>query len=837
VTFVHPVDVVQRPLTFSPASSASSDGPWLQTVVRVTVPAALASCAVSSRRRAAPLRRAAAAPDVESRKQREAAQPAEHAGESATAVVGLHDGAPETGHPQHNLGDDVEREDLHRLLLTEKDQDLEMGDDAHSHASQKGFASSALTSLKNVSRAVSKGASAAVLGAPTDKDDKKRLKKHGDEEEGGGIWESLVSFSGAIASSIKKVPGLLFVDSSERKGQKPRGNPRDGSQAVEVALPGGEFLMEAAGKAQEVAQGAAGVAQEVAQEAAGKAQEVAQEAQEVAQGAAEKAQEVAMEAFESIPGLPVAEEEGAAELQKKSSAETKTDQSDASLPKPVMKAEQNLRDVVELPPLPTNEDCPGLEKANFTVRTQVGLQDGKSKQGGAEGVDRLMCLPGGRILEIMCSSGWEVRRVDVEKGLYDIFLPNVKYAVPLGASVTIPPPHFTAFVNDVNRRSSKGHGERLIGDLVLQNGKDILTVELGFPFNKVIKVSAAGWTRAFIGWSKDNVLVECEVVIGMQVPKVPGLMQIMEFFVKAYAAESCRDIAASLALGADTLEEEEVADELEVVVVEESAEVQGQVLPAAGDAEGSAPDAAPTPASATVLPVPLAVEEVPLEGEGDTSSAASDTDIDEALEGSIEPRELPDAPGMAEANLLIDILDVKKTAKAEGGDAGLERLMQKSSLCILDCMKGGGWEVEQVKAEAFDLYLPSVRYDIGTAAVSIPSPHFNTDVDRRRPLALECDMVLQNGKDILTIKLGFPFFQTIKVTGAGWARASVCIEEDKMAIETEVHVGLDVPEIIGVKQILEYFVRQYAEESVQDIANRLAASALDSEPAPPAQDV
>jgi len=533
--------------------------------------------------------------------------------------------------------------------------------------------------------------------------------------------------------------------------------------------------------------------------------------------------------LESMPGLPGTEEETS---QGRKKTKKKAAKNDKEPPKVVvMKAEQNLVDSVELPPLPT---APGLETANFTVRTKVGLQSGKSKNGGAEGVDRLMCLPGGRILEIMCSSGWEVRRVNVEKGLYDIFLPDVKYAVPLGASVTIPPPHFAAFVNDVNRRNPKGHCERLIGDLVLQNGQDILTVELGFPFNKVIKVSAAGWTRAFIGWSEDKVLVECQVVIGMQLPRVPGLMQIMEFFVKAYAAESARDIACSLALGADTLMEEG-AEEAEIALL------QAEAVQAAGIEPVSSPKAAVKEVQ-PAAPVVSTLEEVETVSTASTVDTDADTaatevptvDTDVAIES--EPKKPPEAPGMAESNLLVDIMGVKKTAKAKGGKAGLERLMQQSSLSILQCMTTGGWEVEEVKAEVFDLYLPAVTYEIGTATVSIPSPHFNTDVDRRRPLGLECDMVLQNGKDILTIKLGFPFYQTIKVSGAGWARAQLSIEEDKMAIETEVHVGLDVPGLPGLTQILEYFVRSYAEESVQDIAQRLASNAHDGELAQPLED-
>ena len=57
------------------------------------------------------------------------------------------------------------------------------------------------------------------------------------------------------------------------------------------------------------------------------------------------------------------------------------------------------------------------------------------------------------------------------------------------------------------------------GDLILQNGEDIFTLQLGFPFRTKLSISAAGWTRAKVGWEKDEILSSNYVEVGIQLPK------------------------------------------------------------------------------------------------------------------------------------------------------------------------------------------------------------------------------------------------------------------------------------------------------------------------------
>merc|ERR1719410_2528042 len=89
--------------------------------------------------------------------------------------------------------------------------------------------------------------------------------------------------------------------------------------------------------------------------------------------------------------------------------------------------------------------------------------------------------------------------------------------------------------------------------MVLQNGEDLITVELrfGFGMKKTFAISAAGWSRSKVGWEGNSVMVSNVVEIGLQLPKVPGLSSIMEFFVKSYGSDSTNSCAVALAQGAD----------------------------------------------------------------------------------------------------------------------------------------------------------------------------------------------------------------------------------------------------------------------------------------------
>lgn len=191
---------------------------------------------------------------------------------------------------------------------------------------------------------------------------------------------------------------------------------------------------------------------------------------------------------------------------------------------------------------------PGMVEANFvvSVATDVQLYKPASAQNG---VERLMGRPGGEILAAMAQSGWKVEPNDPARNIYDVFLPSVEYNLGMG-SVGIPAPRFTATIVDTFRETACGH-ERLEGELVLQNGKDILTVILGFPFFTTISLSAAGVARARLGRQGDAVFVQADVEFGIQLPRVPGLAKIMQIFVRTYANQSILDCARALAHAAD----------------------------------------------------------------------------------------------------------------------------------------------------------------------------------------------------------------------------------------------------------------------------------------------
>jgi len=163
-----------------------------------------------------------------------------------------------------------------------------------------------------------------------------------------------------------------------------------------------------------------------------------------------------------------------------------------------------------------------------------------------------MSRTGGDILATMAQDGWEVTPVDIAKGIFELALPSVRYEVPGGTVVSIPAPRFLTTVYDSYQRTDD-MDERLIGDLVLTNGKDILKVEVGFPFYKSFSVSAAGWARSRVGSKDGLVSISNFVEIGMQVPKFPGLTPIMQFFVRSYGNDSTQQCAQGLAKGADNL--------------------------------------------------------------------------------------------------------------------------------------------------------------------------------------------------------------------------------------------------------------------------------------------
>ena len=84
---------------------------------------------------------------------------------------------------------------------------------------------------------------------------------------------------------------------------------------------------------------------------------------------------------------------------------------------------------------------------------------------------RFMALPGGRILAAMAQDGWEVNELE-GKDLFEVLLPSVEYELPGGGMVSMPAPRFVSTVRD--NVTEGPWNERMMGDLVLQNGEDIL---------------------------------------------------------------------------------------------------------------------------------------------------------------------------------------------------------------------------------------------------------------------------------------------------------------------------------------------------------------------------
>lgn len=210
-------------------------------------------------------------------------------------------------------------------------------------------------------------------------------------------------------------------------------------------------------------------------------------------------------------------------------------------------------DVVEdqeedrLPP-----EVPGMEDANLIVRVDIDPKR-QSVSRGAKAIENLMSRSDREVLEAMAQEGWEVEVVDESEGLYMLSLPPVLYEV-MGTSVSIPAPRFLTKLRDCRGRISK-FKERLEGDLVLQNGEGIFTLQLGFPFRTKLCISAAGWTRATVGSEGNEILSSNYVEVGIQLPKVPGLTNIMEYFVKNYGTQSTQECTDALARAADRLPE------------------------------------------------------------------------------------------------------------------------------------------------------------------------------------------------------------------------------------------------------------------------------------------
>lgn len=252
-----------------------------------------------------------------------------------------------------------------------------------------------------------------------------------------------------------------------------------------------------------------------------------------------KEEETPAEEEEIVATSEALEEEEEKQVEQKEEEEVKAEESEEA------PAEEQQE---ERPP----PEAPGMEDANLIVRVDIEPKRQKVSK-GAKAIENLMSRPDREVLEAMAQEGWEVEVVDESKGLYMLSLPPVLYEV-MGTSVSIPAPRFLTKLRDSRRRTSK-FKERLEGDLVLQNGEGIFTLQLGFPFRTKLCISAAGWTRAKVGSEGDEILSSNFVEVGIQLPKVPGLTNIMEYFVKNYGTQSTQECTDALARAAERLPE------------------------------------------------------------------------------------------------------------------------------------------------------------------------------------------------------------------------------------------------------------------------------------------
>lgn len=196
--------------------------------------------------------------------------------------------------------------------------------------------------------------------------------------------------------------------------------------------------------------------------------------------------------------------------------------------------------------------APGMDQANLVVTVGCDRQS-VAPASKKEGVARLLNKSCGDILAAMAQDGWRVEPKNTAEGIYSMFLPSVKVDFPIG-SVSIPSPEFECRVRDSFETSSEEEEQRLVGELVLQNGSEILSVNLTFPFSTTFSVSAAGVAFARIGRIGDQVYLQADVKMGLQIPKVPGIVKVMQVFVRNYAKQSTYDCAVALSKAADKTE-------------------------------------------------------------------------------------------------------------------------------------------------------------------------------------------------------------------------------------------------------------------------------------------
>ena len=105
---------------------------------------------------------------------------------------------------------------------------------------------------------------------------------------------------------------------------------------------------------------------------------------------------------------------------------------------------------------------PGMSKANLVVNVET--VPGKAQTPHA---DAKMQQSNQEVLEDLCGDGWSCSPIDVEKDLFEIKLPAVRYQLPMGV-VSIPSPLFHAQV-------------RHLGDMFRRKFTPVAYPKLQFP--------------------------------------------------------------------------------------------------------------------------------------------------------------------------------------------------------------------------------------------------------------------------------------------------------------------------------------------------------------------
>jgi len=200
---------------------------------------------------------------------------------------------------------------------------------------------------------------------------------------------------------------------------------------------------------------------------------------------------------------------------------------------------------------------PAIQDTNCQLKLQVTPQRARASQ--EQAVEQFMTKPMQEIAPALLSEYYakifkadlKVREVDAGAGQYELTIPAVTLSLPLA---TIASRAVDVQLHCSNAPKKDGeYMERGHFDVILQDGKDICEVKLGFPFFTNYPISAAGWGRTSLGWEHEEVLTQLEGDCGIQLMQVPGLRSVMEYFARNTLREAMADNAAILAKSVDAV--------------------------------------------------------------------------------------------------------------------------------------------------------------------------------------------------------------------------------------------------------------------------------------------